>query len=361
MMKRLILFTFLCIVYIKLYSGKGVKMERLIIPDGYKSSLDVVKTQKAIKDIKDFFQTNLAYALNLSRVSAPLFVKKSSGLNDNLSGVERPVSFNTLEEQDSELEIVQSLAKWKRMALLKYDFEPNTGLYADMNAIRRDEICDNTHSYYVDQWDWEKVITEDMRTMEYLEMVVRKIYGVFVQTDDFITYHYPQYSHFLPPEITFITSQELYDLYPDLTAEERENAFVKEKGAIFVSQIGHNLSHGKPHDGRAPDYDDWNLNGDIIIYNPILDSGLEMSSMGIRVDPSSLIRQLKEKNEMRRLELEYHSMLADGKLPLTIGGGIGQSRMCMLFMQKAHIGEVQASIWPENMMRACENAGIHLL
>lgn len=343
------------------FTKKGVNMQNLIIPDGYKSSLDVIKTQKAIKEIKDFFQNSLAYALNLSRVSAPLFVKRSSGLNDNLSGIERPVSFDTLEEHDSELEIVQSLAKWKRLALLKYDFEPNTGLYADMNAIRRDEVCDNTHSYYVDQWDWEKVITKDMRTLDYLYEVVRKIYSVFVQTDDFITYHYPQYEHFLPDEITMITAQELYDLYPDLEPEERENAFVKEKGAIFISQIGGKLSNGEPHDGRAPDYDDWELNGDIILYNPILDSGLELSSMGIRVDPSSLIKQLKEKNEMQRLELEYHSMLADGKLPLTIGGGIGQSRMCMIFMQKAHIGEVQASIWPEPMMRACENSGIHLL
>ncbi|MDO5718120.1 MAG: aspartate--ammonia ligase [Tissierellia bacterium] len=336
-------------------------MEKLIIPEGYTSSLDVVKTQKAIKEIKDFFQTNLAYALNLSRVSAPLFVKKSSGLNDNLSGIERPVSFETIEVKETELEIVQSLAKWKRLALKRYGFEPNTGLYADMNAIRRDEICDNTHSYYVDQWDWEKVITEDMRTIDYLHMVVKKIYNVFVQTDDFITYHYPQYHHFLPHEITFINSQELLDLYPDLDPVERENAFVKEKGAIFITQIGGKLSNGQPHDGRSPDYDDWELNGDLIIYNPILDSGLEMSSMGIRVDPDSLIKQLKETGEMQRLELDYHSMLVDGKLPLTIGGGIGQSRMCMLFMQKAHIGEVQASVWPEPMMRACENAGIHLL
>ncbi|MDO5690009.1 MAG: aspartate--ammonia ligase [Tissierellia bacterium] len=336
-------------------------MGELFIPEGYKSSLNVVETQKAIKSIKDFFQKNLAYALNLSRVSAPLFVKKSSGLNDSLNGVERPVSFQTLEEPGSDIEIVHSLAKWKRFALKNYDYQLNTGLYADMNAIRRDEVTDNTHSYYVDQWDWEKVISKEDRTVEYLRDTVERIYRVFTQTDDFITYHYPHYKHFLPKDITFITAQELLELYPDLTPTQRENAFVKEKGAIFVMQIGGNLSNGLPHDGRAPDYDDWELNGDLIIWNPILQSGLEMSSMGIRVSPESLIQQLKATDQMDRLELEYHSLLVNGKLPYTIGGGIGQSRMCMLFMQKAHIGEVQASIWPEPMMRACENAGIHLL
>lgn len=336
-------------------------MTNLIIPENYQSSLDIVQTQRAIKEIKNFFQESLSIALNLSRVSAPLFVTKRSGLNDNLNGIERPVSFSTLESPEEGIEIVQSLAKWKRMALKNYGFKPHTGLYADMNAIRRDEIADNTHSYYVDQWDWEKVICPEDRTLDYLYETVQKIYHVFRQTNDYIIYHYPQYQQFLPKDITFITSEELLALYPDKTSEERENAFVKEKGAIFVSQIGGQLSNGMPHDKRSPDYDDWALNGDLIIYNPILQTGLELSSMGIRVNPASMLSQLKERSAMDRLSLEYHSMLMDGQLPLTIGGGIGQSRMCMLFMQKAHIGEVQASVWSENMKRACEESGIHLL
>lgn len=334
-------------------------MTELFIPKDYNSSLDIVATQEAIKNIKDFFQVSLAYGLNLTRVSAPLFVEKNSGLNDNLSGKERPVGFDSL--QGTDLEIVQSLAKWKRLALKEYEFKENTGLYADMNAIRRDEVPDNTHSYYVDQWDWEKVITKDMRNPDYLFFVVEKIYSSFIQTADFITYHYPQYDKVLPNEITMISSQELLDLYPDLSSEERENAFAKEKGAIFVYQIGHELSNGKPHDKRSPDYDDWLLNGDIIFYNPILEKGLELSSMGIRVDSEKLDEQLKLAEADDRRSLMYHKMLLNGELPLTIGGGIGQSRMCMFFMQKAHIGEVQASVWPKEMVKACKEGGIYLL
>lgn len=334
-------------------------MKNLIIPENYESSLDVVGTQEAIKEIKDFFQSALAYALNLTRVSAPLFVERTSGLNDTLSGKERPVAFDSLEGAD--LEIVQSLAKWKRLALKRYGFKPHTGLYADMNAIRRDEICDNTHSYYVDQWDWEKIITEDENNEDYLRHVVKKIYNVFIQTDDFITYHYPQYKKFIPTEISFITSQDLLDLYPGLSPVEREDAYAREKGAIFVSQIGHPLSDGQPHDKRSPDYDDWNLNGDLIVYNPVLDRSLELSSMGIRVDAKTLDKQLDLAGANDKRELDYHKMLLNGDLPLTIGGGIGQSRMCMYFMQKAHIGEVQSSVWPEEMEKACEEAGIILL
>lgn len=334
-------------------------MKNLIIPQNYESSLDIVGTQEAIKEIKDFFQSALAYALNLTRVSAPLFVERKSGLNDTLSGKERPVAFDSLEGAD--LEIVQSLAKWKRLALKRYGFKPHTGLYADMNAIRRDEICDNTHSYYVDQWDWEKIITEDENHEDYLRHVVKKIYNVFIQTDDFITYHYPQYKRFIPDEISFITSQDLLDLYPDLSPVEREDAYAKEKGAIFVSQIGHLLSDGHPHDKRSPDYDDWNLNGDLIVYNPVLGRSLELSSMGIRVDAKTLDRQLDLAGDGDKRDLDYHKMLLAGDLPLTIGGGIGQSRMCMFFMQKAHIGEVQSSVWPKEMEKACEEAGIILL
>lgn len=334
-------------------------MQNLIIPKDYKSSLDVVATQLAIKNIKDFFQKSLAYALNLKRVSAPLFVETASGYNDNLTGSERPVSFETTD--GSQLEIVQSLAKWKRAALKEYGFKEGTGLYADMNAIRKNEIPDNTHSYYVDQWDWERVISPDQRNEDYLKYIVEKVYRVFVQTDDYITYHYPQYEKVLPKEITYITSQELLDLYPDLDPEGREDAYVKEKGAIFVSQIGHALSDDKPHDVRSPDYDDWLLNGDIIFYNPILKRSLELSSMGIRVDSQTLDKQLSLAGADDRRELKYHQMLLNDELPLTIGGGIGQSRMCMYYMQKAHIGEVQASVWPEDVKKACTDGGIILL
>lgn len=334
-------------------------MKNLIIPKNYTSSLDVIATQEAIKEIKDFFQMSLAYALNLERVSAPLFVETSSGLNDNLTGSERPVSFNS--KNGESLEIVQSLAKWKRIALKKYNYKEGTGLYADMNAIRRDEIPDNTHSYYVDQWDWEKVIKKEQRNKDYLRHIVNKIYNVFIQTDDFITYHYPQYDKVLPDEITFVSSQELLDLYPSLSPEEREDAYVKEKGAIFIYQIGHPLSNGEAHDKRSPDYDDWLLNGDIVFYNPILERSLELSSMGIRVDSETLNKQLDLADANDRRYLDYHQMLLNDELPLTIGGGIGQSRMCMFFMQKAHIGEVQASVWPKDMVEACEDSGIILL
>ncbi len=334
-------------------------MENLIIPDGYKSSLDVVKTQKAIKEIKDFFQKSLAYALNLERASAPLFVASNSGLNDNLTGNQSPVSFVTKDGYD--LEIVHSLAKWKRYALKKYGYKVGSGLYTDMNAIRKDEDLSNIHSYYVDQWDWELVIKKEDRNLEFLRSIVRKIYRVFLQTDEFIQYTYPYYDRFLPKEITIIDSQELLDLYPDLSPGKREDAIAREKGAVFIEKIGWNLSNGKPHDFRSPDYDDWALNGDLILYNPVLDNALELSSMGIRVDEKALMNQLAKASQRHRLTQSYHQMLMKGELPLTIGGGIGQSRMCMLLMQKAHIGEVQASVWPNYIIEACQAAGIELL
>ena len=326
----------------------------------YIAKLNEFDTQNAIALIKDTFARELCNLLDLSRVSAPLFVKKGSGLNDDLNGVERPVSFDIL--QTGEIaEVVHSLAKWKRMALLKYGFPIHTGLYTDMNAIRRDEECDCIHSLYVDQWDWEKVILAEDRTEDYLKSTVRSIYAAVIRTAKTVAKEYPVLNPYLPNEITFITTQELEDQYPDLTAKEREYKAAKEYGALFLMKIGGKLKSGKKHGGRAPDYDDWELNGDIILYNRVLDIPFEISSMGIRVDRESLLKQLKLENKQERINYEFHSMLLSGALPLTIGGGIGQSRLCMYLLEKAHIGEVQVSIWPQKEILKCKTNGINLL
>ncbi|KEI06926.1 aspartate--ammonia ligase [Clostridium botulinum] len=335
--------------------------KKFVVPEGYKSSMDLKKTEIAIKKLKDFFERELAYKLNLIRVSAPLFVNASSGLNDNLNGVERPVAFDALDIKDEEIQIVHSLAKWKRMALHRYGFKPDEGLYTDMNAIRRDEELDNIHSMYVDQWDWEKVIEKKDRTEENLKEIVQGIYEVFKGTENFINNKYPEIDKILPEKITFITTQELEDIYPNLTAKERENAITKEKGAVFLMKIGDTLASGEKHDGRAPDYDDWSLNGDILFWYPVLNCALELSSMGIRVDEDALKYQLKKANCEERVELEFHKMLLGKKLPYTVGGGIGQSRICMFFLRKAHIGEVQASIWSDSVIEECKESGITLL
>ena len=335
--------------------------EKLMLPEGYASKLDVRQTEVAIKALKDFFERELAEQLNLTRVSAPLFVRPESGLNDNLNGIERPVSFDIIEQQGLICEIVQSLAKWKRMALGHYGFNPGEGLYTDMNAIRRDEYTDNIHSLYVDQWDWEKIILKEERTVETLEETVRRIYGVLLAAESFIGCRYPYIERMLPPEITFITAAELEAKYPGLNPHEREKAAAKEHGAIFLMGIGGKLPSGAPHDGRAPDYDDWSMNGDIIVYYPLLDIGLELSSMGVRVDETALAAQLEERGLGERLKLDFHRSLMEGRLPYTIGGGIGQSRLCMFFLRKAHIGEVQASVWPDDVAEACERSGISLL
>ena len=326
----------------------------------YTSLLNEFDTQSAIAFVKDKFSTELCNSLDLSRVSAPLFVKQGSGLNDDLNGVERPVSFDILETGET-AEIVHSLAKWKRMALLKYGFSLHTGLYTDMNAVRRDEICDNIHSIYVDQWDWEKIITAEDRNIDYIEATVRSIYGALLRTAKAVSERYPVIENYLPEKISFITTYELEEKYPDLTPKERENAAAKEYGAVFVMQIGGRLKNGEKHDGRAPDYDDWSLNGDILLYNKVLDSAFEISSMGIRVDRESLLSQLKAENAEERTKYEFHQLLLSGALPLTIGGGIGQSRLCMYLLQKAHIGEVQVSIWPEKEISKCKRMGIDLL
>lgn len=332
----------------------------LVIPERYETSLGVIETQQAIKDLKDFFENRLGDMLKLTRVSSPLFVLPETGTNDNLNGVEKPVSFQVPHLRKN-AEIVHSLAKWKRMALKKYGFSVGTGLYTDMNAIRKDEELDNLHSLYVDQWDWELIINKEDRTIETLKKIVRALYKVFKETEEHVHSIYPEVECILPEEITFITSQELLDMYPDLTAKERENAIVKEKKAVFLMQIGKVLSSGEKHDGRSPDYDDWDLNGDILFYNPVLDNAIELSSMGIRVDEEALERQLKAAKCEDRKELDYHKALLDGKLPYTIGGGIGQSRICMFFLNKAHIGEVQVGIWPQEMVEECSKAGITLL
>ena len=306
------------------------------------------------------FEEHLCDALNLRRVSAPLFVKRGSGLNDDLNGVERPVSFDILQSGEV-VEVVHSLAKWKRMALAKYGFSTHTGLYTDMNAIRRDEECDNIHSLYVDQWDWEKVIEDSDRTVEFLKDTVNRIYSAILLTADFVERKYPQLDNYLPRKIKFITTQELLDKYPNLSGKERENAIAKEYGAVFLMQIGGKLSNGEKHDGRAPDYDDWSLNGDLLVYNRVLDSALELSSMGIRVNKEILVSQLTSENKLDRLELPFHKALVNEQLPLTIGGGIGQSRLCMQLLQKVHIGEVHASVWPEEEIKKCKEAGIELL
>lgn len=326
----------------------------------YKSKLTVLQTQAIIRTLRHRFEECLCDALNLSRVSAPLFVKKNSGLNDDLNGVERPVSFDILETGET-VEVVHSLAKWKRMALGKYGFALHTGLYTDMNAIRRDEVTDNLHSLYVDQWDWEKVISREDRNEEYLKDTVRRIYAAVLHTADYVERKYACLDNYLPREISFVSTYELEERYPDLTPKERENAAAEEYGALFLMKIGGRLKDGSKHDGRAPDYDDWNLNGDIIVYNRVTKAAFEISSMGIRVDGETLLSQLKAENAEDRLAFPFHKALVEGKLPLTIGGGIGQSRLCMLLLQKAHIGEVHASVWPEKEIERCKEKGIELL
>jgi len=332
----------------------------LIIPKEYDGKYSLKVTQQAIKLIKDTFEKKLAYELSLERVSAPLFVSKSSGLNDNLNGIERIVDFEALEIEDT-LQIVQSLAKWKRYALKKYKFEADSGLYTDMNAIRRDENLDNLHSIYVDQWDWEKVIQKEERNIEFLKMTVKKIYKALKDTENVVCENYSKLSPKLPEKITFITSEELLKKYPDKTSKERENLITREYGAVFIMQIGGKLSDGTKHDNRAPDYDDWTLNGDILVWYDILQCAVELSSMGIRVDEESMKKQLEEAGCIERAKLKFHKSLLNGELPYTIGGGIGQSRLCMVLLQKAHVGEVQSSIWPDDMKLKCSENGIQLL
>ena len=336
-------------------------MSKLIKPENYTSALTPMETQKAIKKIKDFFQQRLAEKLNLYRVSAPLFVLPETGLNDNLNGTERRVSFSIKDMREQNVEVVQSLAKWKRMALKKYDIEPGYGIYTDMNAIRRDEELDNLHSVYVDQWDWEKVITEDQRTAEYLHNVVKDIYGILRELRDYVNKEYPQIGISIPDDIFFITSQELENMYPSVTPKEREHLICKEHGAVFIEQIGGKLASGEKHDGRSPDYDDWKLNGDILLWNEIMEDAFEISSMGIRVNSEAMFRQLIEAEAEDRRWLPFHVAVLNDELPFSIGGGIGQSRLCMFFLKKAHIGEVQASVWPEDMLYECEDANIFLL
>ena len=337
-------------------------MYDLKIPTDYKSHLTLRQTEVAIKKIKDFFEHDLAIELNLTRVSAPLFVDSKSGLNDNLSGVERPVSFD-VPGAGANAEVVHSLAKWKRMALYRYEIEPGKGIYTDMNAIRRDETLDNLHSIYVDQWDWEKVITEEGRTRYTLHECVRNIVGSICDTQLTVRGMFPQLcdTPLLERNVTFVTAQELEYLYPDKTPKERENIYAKKHGTIFIQGIGGAMESGKPHDGRAPDYDDWEFNGDLLFWHPVLGCAMEISSMGIRVSPESLDRQLELAGCNDRRELPFHKMLLNGELPLTIGGGVGQSRLCMLMIATCHIGEVQASLWDQNTIDACEKAGVMLL
>lgn len=333
----------------------------LMIPEGYKPVIDFMESQRAIKKIKDFFQQELAYGLNLRRVTAPLFVLPESGLNDNLNGVERTVSFTLKDMNEQNVEIVQSLAKWKRMALGKYQIEAGRGIYTDMNAIRRDEDFDNLHSVYVDQWDWEKSIEKSDRTEKYLKETVITIYNAMKNLGDYVNRLYRDIQTELPNEIFFITTQELEDRFPDMTAKERENAIAEEKRAVFIMKIGGKLKSGEKHDGRAPDYDDWELNGDIVLWNEVLGIAFEISSMGIRVDEDAMERQLELANATDRKELPFHKAILNKELPYSIGGGIGQSRLCMYFLRKAHIGEVQVSIWPEQMIKECEQNNIFLL
>ena len=333
----------------------------LQIPENYSPKLSGRETERAVKFIKDTFQKEIMEALNLQRISAPLFVRPETGLNDNLNGVERPVDFDAPCIGGKALEIVHSLAKWKRMTLGRYGFDVGEGLYTDMNAIRRDEEVDNLHSMYVDQWDWEAVITHDQRTVDTLKKYVKNIYGAMKRTQEKVCEKYPELANNFPDDIVFITTQELEDMYPDLEPKERENKLLRDKKAVFLMQIGKELKSGKKHDGRAPDYDDWELNGDIILYSPVLDCAFELSSMGIRVDEESLKKQIEIANCPERLELEFHKKLLNKELPYTIGGGIGQSRLCMFMLGKAHIGEVQSSVWPEEMCKACAESNIKLM
>jgi len=343
---------------------------KLITPGQYTSPLNLRETEKAIRLIKEFFQVNLAVELNLIRVTAPLFVKAGTGINDDLNGTEKPVAFNAKALNYDEIEIVQSLAKWKRMMLADYGFKHGEGLYTDMNAIRPDEALDNLHSFYVDQWDWERVVSKEERNLNFLKKIVRKIYDVIKRTEKYISQQYEVIQSILPEEITFIHSEELEQKYPDLPPMEREKAICKEHGSVFIIGIGSDLKNGKPHDGRAPDYDDWStstindykgLNGDIIVYYPVLDKAYELSSMGIRVDEAALKKQLQLTGNKDREKLLFHRRLLDGELPLSIGGGIGQSRLCMFYLRKAHIGEIQASIWPDEMIQKCKENNIFLL
>ena len=336
-------------------------MSQIVIPEGYKPLLNLKETQIAIKQVKDFFQRELAAELNLKRVSAPLFVSPDSGLNDNLNGVERPVRFGVKEQDDKPFEIVHSLAKWKRLALKRYNFNVGEGLYTDMNAIRRDEETDNIHSIFVDQWDWEKIIPADARNEKTLRDTVKAVYEALRVTEKYVANKYDYVECFLPEEITFITTQELVNLYPDMSAKEREYEIVKKHGAVFLMQIGDILSNGEKHDGRAPDYDDWKLNGDILVYYPVLDIALELSSMGIRVNAEVLAEQLKKAGCEERAELPFQKDLLEGRLPQTIGGGIGQSRICMFFLRKAHIGEIQVSVWPDEIYDEAAARGITIL
>ena len=334
---------------------------KLVIPENYKPNMNVRETEKAIKFVKDAFQRNFVRNFGFERISAPIIVRSHTGVNDDLNGVERAVRFEVKEQDGVEAEIVHSLAKWKRLALKKYHFQNGEGLYTDMNAIRRDDHCDNTHSIYVDQWDWEMVICSEQRKEDFLKRVVLRIVGAICDTLEETKKAFPAVDIDLKREVKFITTQELLDMYPDLTGHQRERAIAKEYGTVFLMKIGAPLSNGQPHDGRAPDYDDWSLNGDILFYNPVLDDSLEISSMGIRVDGDTLMAQLKMADAEDRLKFDYHKQVVSGHLPLTIGGGIGQSRLCMLLLGKAHIGEVQASLWPDSVIEQCEQKGIHLL
>lgn len=334
---------------------------KFIIPKGYKPELNIKETEVAIKQLKDFFEIELSKQLNLTRVSAPLFVKPESGLNDNLSGIERPVVFGLKEQNDAVVEIVHSLAKWKRMALKRYDFHHGEGLYTDMNAIRRDEETDNIHSIFVDQWDWELIIDKEERNMATLKDIVKKVYAALKNTEKYIVSLYDYIDEILPDNIYFITSQDLEDKYPDLSAKDREYEISKEHGAVFIMQIGCKLKSGESHDGRAPDYDDWSLNGDILFYYPLLDSAIEMSSMGIRVDEDTLVKQLEISGCMDHLELDFQKALINKELPYTVGGGIGQSRICMFNLRKAHIAEVQVSTWPDETLALAEENNIPFL
>ena len=345
-------------------------MSKLIKPKNYKALLDLKQTEQGIKLIKDFFQQNLSTELRLRRVTAPLFVLKGLGINDDLNGVERAVTFPIKDLGDQKAEVVHSLAKWKRLTLAEYQIEPGYGLYTDMNAIRADEELDNLHSLYVDQWDWEAVITKEDRNIEFLKSIVRRIYSAILRTEYLTCETYPQIKPFLPRDIHFVHSEELLQMYPDLTPKEREDAICKKYGAVFVIGIGGKLSDGKKHDGRAPDYDDWTtpnsdgflgLNGDILIWYPVLERSFELSSMGIRVDKEALLRQLELEDKTDREGLYFHKRLLEGSLPLSIGGGIGQSRLCMVMLHKAHIGEIQASIWPEEQRKECKENGMNLI
>ena len=332
-----------------------------ICPKGYQSELTLLETQQAIKILKDCFQQQLSAALNLTRVSAPLFVRRDTGLNDDLCGVERKVAFDCHDDPGVEIQVVQSLAKWKRFALGKYGYAPGSGLYTDMNAIRRDEETDNLHSIYVDQWDWEKVITRTERNEAYLERTAARIHAAVLEAETVLHSRFPALHPRLPANLTFVTSEELFDLYPGLAPEEREQAFVKKHRAVFIKHIGWPLGDGRPHGVRAPDYDDWSLNGDLLYYHPELDCCLEVSSMGIRVDASSMFRQLNAADARARLDLPFHRAVMEEKLPLTIGGGIGQSRLCMLLLRKAHVGEVQVSVWPAGVEEKLAAGGVRLL